>query len=352
MAPRKQPSAVSRQDDNDICIDLAKLVQQPWAAQQQQTAAPAVQQPSKKLNCDLSPGTLTGGQDGNVFRNVSIAKPSMSTQTKQRIIRHQHQFPNGPLVPNLNICGPSPPKKTKNRITHHHQFHDGPRVPNLNICGPSPPKQTKQRKVYHHSPHDAQRISKAARLPKEPARQSKHSKNWIGNSRDSPITVDDNPASRCISTPNKTSDPNPHYEVAQAFSFDRSIPPMDPNLIKTCPKPPPAALLFDQKASFPYRLAMARHMAYNGVSGPYELGEYLIDIHRATGLPVKIAHRDADEHGQPIWRHLITGDRIQPQDESNVSGKPVALSTGALIRMEDANSTVIAPEWIFSRPRE
>ncbi|KAM0243936.1 hypothetical protein ACHAP5_006795 [Fusarium lateritium] len=337
MAPRKQPSAVSRQDDNDICIDLAKLVQQPWTAQQQQTTAPAVQQPSKKLNCDLSPGTLTGGQDGNVFRNVSIAKPSMS-RTKQTIIRHQHQLPGGPIVPNLNIRGPSPPKRTENRKVYHHPSHDAHRISKAARLPKEPARQSKH--------------PKATRLPKEPARQSKHSKNWIGNSRDSPITVDDNPASRCISTPNKTSDPNPHYKVAQAFSFDQSIPPMDPNLIKTCPKPPPAALLFDQKASFPYRLAMARHMAYNGVSGPYELGEYLVDIHRATGKPVKIAHRDADEYGQPIWRHLITGDRIQPQDESNVSGKPVALSTGALIRMEDANSTVIAPEWIFSQPRE
>jgi hypothetical protein len=290
MAPRKKASSVHHQDDNDICIDLAKLAQQVWTAEEQQTTAPAVQQPSKKLNCDLSPGTLTGVQDGIAFRNYNIAGPSLF-------------------------------------------------------------KQNRQKKVNHNSPHDTSRIYKTIRLPKEPARQRKHSKNWIG-SRDKPITVDDSPASRCFSTPNKTSDPNPHYEVAQAFSFSRSIPPMDPNLVKTCPKPPPAALMFDQKAYFPYQLDMARHLAYNGVSGPYELGEYLVDIYRGTAQPVKIARRDTDEYGQPVWRHLITGDRIQPQDGSNISGKPVALSTGVLLHMEDTNSTTIAPEWTFSQPRE
>lgn len=291
MAPREQPSAVSQQDDDDdICIDLTKLAQQVWTAEEQQTTAPAVQQPAKKPNYDLSPRTLTNGQDGSFFRNHNIARPSLL-------------------------------------------------------------KQPRQKKVDHHSPHDASRISKTIRLPKEPTRQRKLSKNCIG-SRYKSITEDDNTASPYISTPNKTSDPNPHYQVGQEFSFSRSIPPMVPSLMKTCPRPPTAALMFDSIAYFPYQLDMARHLAYNGVSGPYELGEYLVDIHMGTAQPVKIARRDTGEYGQPVWRHLITGDQIIPRDGSKVWGIPVALSNGALLHMEDTNGTRIAPQWGFSQPRE
>ncbi|KAF4998402.1 hypothetical protein FGRMN_3187 [Fusarium graminum] len=218
--------------------------------------------------------------------------------------------------------------------------------------GPLKPKQPKKKAVSPHSPHDASKVTKTVSLPKQVDGQQKRSQVSTGSSGNKPIIIDHGSTTRGSSTPIKTDALDPYYTAANTFSPWKDIPPCDPKLVYTCPQPPSITQMFDQKTYFPYQLEMARHLAYNGVSGLYELGDILGDIHRGTAKPVKIARRDTGEHGLEAWRHLLTQDLLQPQDGSYVSGKPVALSNGALIWIEDRKGRTIAAEWTFADPRE
>ncbi|KAM0349642.1 hypothetical protein ACHAPU_003469 [Fusarium lateritium] len=217
---------------------------------------------------------------------------------------------------------------------------------------PPQPKQPRKKVVNPHPPHDASRVTKGVCLPKRVTGQQKRSHVSSGSSRNKPTTRDHGFATQGSSTPNKVDNLDLYYAAANAFSPRQTIPPCDPKLVHTCPQPPSITQMFDQKTYFPYQLDMARHLAYNGVSGLYELGDILGDIHRGTARPVKIARRDTTEHGLEAWRHLLTQDLLQPQDGSRISGKPVALSNGALVWIEDRKGRVIAAEWTFADPRE
>ncbi|KAF5674722.1 hypothetical protein FHETE_2796 [Fusarium heterosporum] len=218
--------------------------------------------------------------------------------------------------------------------------------------GPLQPKQPKKKAVNPYSPHDASKVTKTVRLLKQVDGQQKRSQVSTDSNGNKLIIIDHGSATRGSSTPTKTDDVNPYYTALNTFSPWKDIPPCDPKLVYTCPQPPSITGMFDQKTYFPYQLDMARHLAYNGVSGLYELGDILGDIHRGTAKPVKIARRATDEHGLEAWRHLLTQDLLQPQDGSHISGKPVALSNGALIWIEDRKGKAIAAEWTFADPRE
>ncbi|KAF5653333.1 hypothetical protein F25303_2424 [Fusarium sp. NRRL 25303] len=203
-------------------------------------------------------------------------------------------------------------------------------------------KQTKRKPI---GPRAGSGVSKTSRLHKQPATQLKRSKNIQGKN---PIDL---VARGAIPTPSSPSDPAPYYEVARAPNFSRPIPDFDPALISNCPKPLSPSDMLDGEKYFLYQMATARHLAFNGVSGPYQIGHCLCDVHKATGNLVKFARACTAPNGERFWRHLMTNASIKAQDGSRMAGKPVALSNGALIWMADEKGKVIAPEWTFNEPQ-
>ncbi|KAI3586154.1 hypothetical protein IWW34DRAFT_814610 [Fusarium oxysporum f. sp. albedinis] len=203
-------------------------------------------------------------------------------------------------------------------------------------------KQTKRNPL---GPRAGSGVSKTPRLHKQPGTQLKRSKNPRGKN---PIDVVARGAS---STPSSPSDPAPYYEVARAPNLSRPIPDFDPALISTCPKPLSPSEMLDGEKFFLYQMATARHLAFNGVSGPYQIGHCLCDVHKATGNLVKFARACTAPNGERYWRHLMTNASIKAQDGSRMAGKPVALSNGALVWMADEEGKIIAPEWTFNEPQ-
>jgi hypothetical protein len=203
-------------------------------------------------------------------------------------------------------------------------------------------KQTKRKPL---GPRAGSGVSKPPRLPKQPVTQPKRSKSPQGKS---PIDV---VARGATSTPSNPSDPAPYYEVARAPNLSRPIPDFDPALISACPKPLSPSEMLDADKYFLYQMATARHLAFNGVSGPYQVGHCLCDVHKATGNLIKFARACTAPNGEKYWRHLMTNASIKAQDGSTLTGKPVALSNGALIWMADEEGKAIAPEWTFKEPQ-
>ncbi|KAF9765766.1 hypothetical protein IL306_001893 [Fusarium sp. DS 682] len=206
------------------------------------------------------------------------------------------------------------------------------------------PRDSKQIKRNPLGPRDGSGISKAARLPKQPATQQKRSRNSQGENSNIATARGGN------STPNNRSDPAPYYQVAQAPNLSRPVPQFDPALVSSCPKPPPPSEMLDGEKYFLHQMATARHLAFNGVSGPYQVGHCLCDVHKATGRLIKFARACTAPNGEKYWHHIMTGASIKAQDGSSMTGKPVALSNGALVWMADENGKAIPPEWTFNEP--
>ncbi|KAF4431425.1 hypothetical protein F53441_13901 [Fusarium austroafricanum] len=222
---------------------------------------------------------------------------------------------------------------------------------------PAQPKEGKQKKKKSNplGPRDNLGVAKAARRPKQASRQPKHSKMPSGSCANNPIAIDDKPAFCGGTAPCNTSDPTPYYIAAEApalpSALQEEIPPFDPVSINTCPKPPPPVILLDPKARIRYQVHMSRYLAYSGVVGPYEVGDYLCDVQMSNGKLVRIAKSNTGPNGGKFWSHLMTGERVQAQHGSRLTGKPVSLMNGALAWMEDEQGQRIPPEWTFNEPR-
>ncbi|KAL3606609.1 hypothetical protein FPOAC2_01567 [Fusarium poae] len=143
-----------------------------------------------------------------------------------------------------------------------------------------------------------------------------------------------------------------NYGLFDLDIANQMIPYCSPDLIATCPKPPTPAGMCDSKTYLSYQIDIARHLAYNGVSGPYRVGEYLCDLHLADAKFVKIASLTIDTYGQSFWCYMMTGKRVHSQDGSKVTGRPVAMANGALFWMEDEKENIIPPEWSFTEPHD
>jgi hypothetical protein len=164
------------------------------------------------------------------------------------------------------------------------------------------------------------------------------------------------PANRGKKTGKRACSSTNNPIVSHGFSVpdfaSQVIPYCDPSLITTCPEPPTPATMCEPNTHLRYQVNMALHLAYNGVSGPYPVGDFLCDLYLADARFVKIAIRKIDPHGQPFWCHMMTGERLRPQDGSKATGKPVAMTNGTLGWMEDEKGVIIPPEWTFIDPHD
>ncbi|KAJ4014814.1 hypothetical protein NW766_005131 [Fusarium irregulare] len=131
---------------------------------------------------------------------------------------------------------------------------------------------------------------------------------------------------------------------------NQQIPPFDPQSITRRPAAISPSQMLDPDMYLSYQIDMSRHLAYNGVPGPYLIGHFLCDLHLPSTQFVKLAIREVDPQGEAYWRHLITGARLEPGDESTMAGKPVALSNGSFQWLEDERGRMIKPKWRFIPP--
>ncbi|KAF5672132.1 hypothetical protein FDENT_10651 [Fusarium denticulatum] len=279
-----------------------------------------------------SPAALQRGEDGPKYDLTTLANPIRPT--------------SGPHVPMFNLeqvydVFKDTPWGNQHSDAVVKQNHIESR-PNEKTAQYRALKQTKRNPL---GPRAGSGVSKTPRLLKQPAIQLKRSKNLQGKN---PIDL---VARGATPTPSSPSDPAPYYEVARAPNLSRPIPDFDPALISTCPKSLSPSEMLDGEKYFLYQMATARHLAFNGVSGPYQIGHCLCDVHKATGNLVKFARACTAPNGERYWRHLMTNASIKAQDGSRMAGKPVALSNGALIWMADERGKFIAPEWTFNEPQ-
>ncbi|UPK97875.1 hypothetical protein LCI18_008810 [Fusarium solani-melongenae] len=103
---------------------------------------------------------------------------------------------------------------------------------------------------------------------------------------------------------------------------------------KSCPPPPPAEDIRRQNECTSWEADMARHLHNGNVMGLYKVGDYLCDVHAASGDIVKLAKRQ----------------RIHSVGADHLNGKIVCLSNGTFIGMEDSQGTMIVPKWQFTDP--
>ncbi|KAJ4261414.1 hypothetical protein NW762_006837 [Fusarium torreyae] len=291
IAPRGQASTSRQQEDSDTIFDLTKLPKP--------TEAPNAEQQSLKPYYNLSPDALSGYQN----------------QVERR----------------------------------------GPR--RFGRAQPSP-----------LAPQHGSRVAKVAHLSRQAPSQpntlrSNQFRRLAGSSANNPIAIDDQLAINQVSNTNNqfitnqyprsnnTNDSKWCYKAFQAFDPRDSIPPFNQDLVKLKPPPPSPSNMHDPGACFLFQVDVARHLAFTGVNGPYEIGGFLCDIHKANGGFVKIARRETAPNGEHFWRHIVTGDRLQPQDGSDVAGKPIAYRNGALFGMQDDQGKTVSPEWTFTDPR-
>ncbi|KAM5342820.1 hypothetical protein ACJ41O_013786 [Fusarium nematophilum] len=140
------------------------------------------------------------------------------------------------------------------------------------------------------------------------------------------------------------------YKRSQAFTHDECIPPPNPAVDARPPLPPSAAELLRPHGALRFQICTARHLAHIGVDGPYEIGDFLCDIHRGSGKIIKFAESEVGPDGKVFWRHIMTGQRVEPEDKSGLCGKPVALSNGTFFGLNDEKGQTIRPEWQFRPP--
>lgn len=173
---------------------------------------------------------------------------------------------------------------------------------------------------------------KVARVSKKSAAQLKPARNHARNG-----TNNKNFTERRLFTTKNASQP---------------IPPFDPRSITQGPPSISPSQMSDPDMYLNYQINMSRYLAYNGVSGPYPVGDFLCDLHLPNTQFIKLAVREVDPQGEAYWRHLMTGARLEPEDGSKIAGKPVALSNGSFQWLEDERGRIINPKWSFIQPRK
>ncbi|KAI8683788.1 hypothetical protein NCS57_00043600 [Fusarium keratoplasticum] len=119
---------------------------------------------------------------------------------------------------------------------------------------------------------------------------------------------------------------------------------------KSCPPPPPAKDILKQNECISWEADMARHLHNSNVMGLYKIGDYLCDVHAASGDFVKLARRGVTPDGEYFWRHTILGQRIHSVGAEHLNGRIVCSSNGAFIGMEDSQGNMIVPKWQFTDP--
>ncbi|RGP72786.1 hypothetical protein FSPOR_2533 [Fusarium sporotrichioides] len=200
-----------------------------------------------------------------------------------------------------------------------------------------PHLDSNQTKISKHDKPKDLGVAKNARVSKKSTNRRKRAEKRVCSGTNNPFVANGNPVSNGL------------------FDLDvagQMIPHCSPDLITTCPKPLTPAEVCDSKTYLSYQIDMARHLAYNGVSGPYRVGEFLCDLYLADAKFVKIASLNVGPHGYSFWRHVLTSERIHSHDGSKVTGKPVAMADGTLVWMEDEKGNIIPPEWSFNEPHD
>ncbi|KAJ4129376.1 hypothetical protein NW768_007919 [Fusarium equiseti] len=182
-------------------------------------------------------------------------------------------------------------------------------------------KQNKQ-----HAP----KAPNVARVSKKSTAQLKPAKNHVRNG---------------TSTPKFTE-----HRFFTTKNASQPIPPFDPKSITKRPPSISPSQMSDPDIYLNYQIDMSRYLAYNGVSGPYPVGDFLCDLHLPNTQFIKLAVREVDPQGEAYWRHLMTGARLEPEDRSKIAGKPVALGNGSFQWLEDERGRIIKPKWSFMQP--
>ncbi|KAF7551312.1 hypothetical protein G7Z17_g5090 [Cylindrodendrum hubeiense] len=113
------------------------------------------------------------------------------------------------------------------------------------------------------------------------------------------------------------------------------------------PAPPSPAQIIEENSSLRWQIQMSRHLAQNGLIGPFEIGDFLCNINRVTGKILKIASRVYNPSQGYYWQNMFTGGRINHQntntDAQALCGKPVAGPGGAFLGFSDDNGGILQP---------
>lgn len=152
----------------------------------------------------------------------------------------------------------------------------------------------------------------------------------------------------------KTTRPRePHMPgLAQRAFLNELIPPC--NLGDPTPNPPPPSVknILERNGCVRWEADLARHLYSHNVMGLYKIGDWLCDVHAASGKFMKFAARDVTPDGKFFWRHAITKQRVHSVDGNGLNGRVVHLSNGAFAWMEDSKGIRIVPEWQFASPAD
>ncbi|KAF5005030.1 hypothetical protein FDECE_8501 [Fusarium decemcellulare] len=203
-------------------------------------------------------------------------------------------------------------------------------------------KSSKNKNRGAKNPSSSQNVRRVNTNTRNTSRAPRRRSNPAAGLSGNPLGSDPNAAMSPNSVPDVSPAGNPPSHSSAAV-----LPNLPPATL-----PEPLAPMNYQKMHEheAYQISMAQHLSSIGVTGPYEIGDYLCDIVRATGHITKLAVREVLPDGQQVWRDLRVGSLIAPRPSLNICGRPAATSSGALLWMEDETGKVIRPEWMFFGP--
>lgn len=85
-----------------------------------------------------------------------------------------------------------------------------------------------------------------------------------------------------------------------------------------------------------------------GISGPYEIGDYLCDIRADTGEPVKRATRRHNDREGWVWQNLLTGGPVREQMfDYEQCGIPIEGPEGSFVGLRN-DYVALRPQGIVS----
>ncbi|KAF7563259.1 hypothetical protein G7046_g876 [Stylonectria norvegica] len=111
--------------------------------------------------------------------------------------------------------------------------------------------------------------------------------------------------------------------------LDVPVSPVNWETVGKPPSTPSAVDLLHENGCLQWQIQMSRYLAFIGVAGPYEIGDYLCNI-QASGVIIKVYSRTLSLTNGYYWRSLVTGLPAHFVGNQDLCGKPSLGLSGSL----------------------
>lgn len=187
------------------------------------------------------------------------------------------------------------------------------------VLQPGPPHSRKGKELSKTSRQTKPVNPLAAQRPSKVTKPSAHSQSHVSCTPPAPQSLSKARA-RAAHLGLKTKTSNLSVE-----ELGRKPSPPEWSELAKPPLPPSISDLLKMNKNVGWQIKVARHLAYTGVHGPYEVGDFQCEIHAGTGEVIKVGVRNFDEGQGYNWRSMCNPRFRLPERDYNepLCGRPV-----------------------------